>query len=83
MLVPAKSFISDGIWIFYQLFVGTSALSMWRDNLIKIPIGLKEKRQTISYGKFHWKDCLQKGYVRKNTTLICVTRMVSQADLNF
>ena len=41
--------------IFNQGFVGTSALSMWQDNLIKIPIGLEEKRQTISYGKFRWK----------------------------
>ena len=38
---------------FYQRFVGTLALSIGRDNLIKTPIGLEEKRQTISYGKFH------------------------------
>ena len=70
---------------FYQRFVGTSALSMLRDNLIKIPIGLEEKRQTISYGKFHWKHCKvhKKGYVRKNTTLIRVTRRAIEADLNF
>ena len=42
---------------FYQRFIGTSALSMWQDNLIKFPIGLEEKWQTISYRKFHWKHC--------------------------
>ena len=39
--------------VFNLRFVGTSALSMRQNNLIKIPIGLEEKRQTISYGKFH------------------------------
>ena len=38
---------------FYHRFVGPSALSIRQDNRIKIPIGLEEKRQTISYGKFH------------------------------
>ena len=52
---------------FYQRFVETSALSMWQDNLINIPIGLEEKRQTISYGKFHLKHCRvhKRVYVRK------------------
>ena len=70
---------------FYQQFVGTSALSIGQDNLIKIPIGLEEKRQTISYGKFHLKRCKvhKRGYVRKNTTLICDTQRVIRADSNF
>ena len=54
------------------------------DNLVKIPISLEEKWQTISYGKFHWKHWKvhKKGSGRKNITLICVTRKVIPADLN-
>ena len=36
-------------------FVWTSVQSMWHDNLIKIPISLEEKWQTIFNGKFHRK----------------------------
>ena len=70
---------------FNQRFVKTNALSMWHDNLIKILISLEEKWQTISYGKCHWKHCKvhKEVYVRKNTTLIRVTRRMIQADFNF
>ena len=54
--------------VFDQRFVGTSALSMRQDNLINIPIGLEEKRQTMgnsieSTVKFTKRDM----YVKRNS----------------
>ena len=54
-------------------------------NLIEISIGLEENWQTVCNGKFDGKHCKirKKGDRRKNTTLLCVTLRMIQADLNF
>ena len=58
---------------------------MCKDNMIKIPISLEDKWQTNCDRQFHRKDCKvhKKWGMDLNIILICDTRKVIEANLNF